>query len=164
MEFNQKETIRIAVTYEDGRIFQHFGQTKSFKIYDTVDGEITHSEVIGTNGVTHCSLGAYLFETGVSVLICGHLGQGASSALQAAGILVYAGNEGSADEAVGKLLRKELLYTPNADCVGHHEHHGCHHHGDEHHDECAGHNCYSGGHNHKDEENAGHNHRTGHDR
>lgn len=162
MSLKKKDPIRIAVTYENGEIFQHFGQTTQFKIYDTLGEEITHSEVVGTNGVTHCSLGSYLYENHVNVLICGNLGAGASKSLQAAGILVYGGNSGSADEAVARLLRKELLYNPMPTCTEDH-HHGCHHHDDaKKEDGCAGHNRYEGGHNHKDEENAGHNHRTGH--
>lgn len=163
MSLKAKETVRIAVTYEKGEIFQHFGQTTQFKIYDTIGEEITRSEVVDTDGVTHCSLGSWLYENHVNVLICGNLGAGASKSLQAAGILVYGGNSGSADEAVAKLLRKELLYNPVPSCGGHHDH-GCHHHEAETADSCAGHNCYGGGHNHKDEENAGHNHRTGHQR
>ena len=163
MSLKAKDIVRIAVTYENGEIFQHFGQTTQFKIYDTIGEEITRSEVVGTDGVTHCSLGSWLYENHVHVLICGNLDAGASKSLQAAGILVYGGNSGSADEAVAKLLRKELLYNPLPSCGGHHDH-GCHHHEAETADSCAGHNCYGGGHNHKDEENAGHNHRTGHQR
>jgi len=172
----QKNVVRIAVTYENGEIFQHFGQTREFKLYDTVDGEIIESKVVGTGGFTHCSLGSYLYETGVSVLICGNLGGGASKSLQAAGILVYGGNSGNADEAVAKLLRKELIYNPMPTCsddhhheggCGHHHHQGggCgHHHEEDHNCDCGGHNHFEGGHNEKDEENAGHNHRVGHER
>ena len=171
----QKDIIRIAVTYDNGEIFQHFGQTQEFKIYDTVNGEVIDSKVVGTGGFSHCSLGSYLYETNVSVLICGNLGGGASRSLQAAGILVYAGNSGSADEAVEKLLRKELIYNPNPTCSDDHHHEGgCHHHhhggGCGHHHEeaenceCGGHNRFEGGHNNKEEENAGHNFRIGHDR
>ena len=116
------DAIRIAVTYENGEIFQHFGQTTQFKIYDTRGGEIIAAEVVGTNGVTHCSLGSYLYENNVNVLICGNLGAGASKSLQAAGILVYGGNQGSADEAVAKLLRKELIYNPAPTCSEEHHH------------------------------------------
>ncbi|MGN1011643.1 MAG: NifB/NifX family molybdenum-iron cluster-binding protein [Clostridia bacterium] len=163
MSLKAKDIVRIAVTYENGEIFQHFGQTTQFKIYDTIGDEITRSEVVAPKGASHCSLGSWLYENHVHVLICGSLGAGASKSLQAAGILVYGGNSGSADEAVSKLLRKELLYNPVPSCGGHHDH-GCDHHDEETADSCAGHNCYGGGHNHKDEENAGHNHRAGHQR
>ena len=169
MELNRKEAVRIGVTYEDGNIFQHFGQTKQFKFYDTEDGQLVHGEVVTADGASHCSLGSFLFENHVSVLICGNIGAGASKALQAAGILVYAGNCGNADEAVDKLLRKELIYNPAPTC---HDHHNC---SGEHaenaapttaqqDEDTAGHNYFEGGHNHKDSENAGHNARIGYDR
>ena len=42
--------MRIAVTYENGQIFQHFGHTETFKIYDVEEGKVVHSEVVDTNG------------------------------------------------------------------------------------------------------------------
>ena len=169
MKLNGKDSVRIAVTYEDGEIFQHFGRTKKFKLYDTEDGTVVRSEVVEPLGVSHCSLGSFLYENGVSVLICGNLGAGASKSLQAAGILVYGGNSGNADAAVEKLLRKELLYNPMPTCSHDHghgegcrDHGGCH--GGEREEDCAGHNHFEGGHNQKEEENAGHNARIGYDR
>lgn len=169
----EKSMVRIAVTYENGEIFQHFGQTREFKIYDTIDDKIVESKVVGTDGFRHCSLGSYLYEIGVSVLICGNLGGGASRSLQAAGILVYGGNSGNADEAVEKLLHRELLYNPMPTCSDDHHHEGgCHHshasvegcgHSEKNNCECGGHNHFEGGHNHKDKENSGHNHRVGHE-
>ena len=48
--------MKIAVTYEDGRIFQHFGHTEQFKIYETADGRIVRAEVVDTNGSGHGAL------------------------------------------------------------------------------------------------------------
>ncbi len=36
--------MRVAVTYENGQIFQHFGHTETFKIYDVEEGKVLHSE------------------------------------------------------------------------------------------------------------------------
>ena len=36
--------MKIAVTYENGQIFQHFGHTEQFKIYTVEDGKIVSSE------------------------------------------------------------------------------------------------------------------------
>ena len=116
-------------------------------------------------GAEHCALGSFLYEQGASVLICGNLGRGASKALQAAGILVYGGNQGSADEAVDLLLQKKLIYNPLPNCNDHD--HTCEHHriSKENQDKSSlGHNHFEGGHNHKEEENAGHNARTGYER
>ena len=164
MKLNGKDSVRIAVTYEDGEIFQHFGQTKQFKFFDTEDGKVIGSKVVDA-GAEHCALGSFLFEQGVSVLICGNLGMGASKSLQAAGILVYGGNRGSADEAVDLLLRKKLVYNPLPNCGGHD--HVCGHDpaSEEDQDESSsGHNHFEGGHNHKEEENADHNARIGYER
>ena len=53
-------TMKIAVTYENGKIFQHFGHTSQFKIYDTENGQITSSEVVDTNGSGHGALAGFL--------------------------------------------------------------------------------------------------------
>ena len=118
--------MRIAVTYENGQIFPHFGRTEQFKLYDVDNGAVTASQVIGTNGNGHGALAGFLRAQGVEALICGGIGGGAQSALAAAGITLYGGASGSADEAVQALLAGNLNYDPNVHC----DHHGAHHHGE----------------------------------
>ena len=91
--------MRIAVTYENGEIFQHFGHTEQFKFYDVEDGQIVKEQVAGTNGQGHGALGGFLRNAGVDALICGGIGGGAKMALANAGITLYGGVTGSADEA-----------------------------------------------------------------
>ncbi|MBQ4044819.1 MAG: FKBP-type peptidyl-prolyl cis-trans isomerase, partial [Lachnospiraceae bacterium] len=135
--------MKIAVTYENGNVFQHFGRTENFKIYEVEDGKVVSAEVIGGNGIGHESLAGYLADQGVEKLICGGLGQGAQNALAEAGIEVIAGAQGDTDEAVAAYLRGELESTGvNCDHHGDH-HHGDHHHGDHHHGE--DHECCGGG-------------------
>ena len=43
--------MRIAVTYDNGDIFQHFGHTSQFKVYDVQEGKILTAQVIDTNGL-----------------------------------------------------------------------------------------------------------------
>ncbi len=112
--------MKIAVTYENGNVFQHFGRTENFKIYEIKDQMIVSEEVIGNNGFGHESLADYLKDLGVEVLICGGMGPGAQNALAAAGLEVYAGASGSADEAVTAYLKGELVST-GVNC-DHHEH------------------------------------------
>ena len=100
--------MRAAVTYENGDIFQHFGHTEQFKIYDIIDGKITSSEVVDTNGSGHGALAGVLSALNVDVLICGGIGKGAQTALAAAGIRLYGGVSGSADEAVEALVAGKL--------------------------------------------------------
>ena len=118
--------MRIAVTYSNGEVFQHFGKTESFKLYEIEDGQILSSEVIGTNGAGHESLAGYLAGLDVSAVICGGLGAGAQAALAEAGIGVISGATGDADAAVEAFLRGELVSTGvNCDHHDHEEGHEC---------------------------------------
>ena len=130
-------TMRIAVTYENGNIFQHFGHTEQFKVYDVQDGKILAAQVVDTNGSGHGALAGVLTALNADVLICGGIGGGAQMALAAAGIQLFGGVSGSADAAVQALLAGELLYNPNVKC-NHHDHH----HGEGH--TCGDHGCGSG--------------------
>lgn len=118
-----KKIMRIAVTYENGMIFQHFGHTEQFKLYDAEDGKIVREQVVDTNGSGHGALAGFLHAAQVDALICGGIGMGAQMALAEAGIRLYGGVQGSADEAAAALAAGELNYDPEARC-DHHEHHG----------------------------------------
>ena len=130
--------MKIAVTYENGLIFQHFGHTKQFKIYTIENGKIIESKVIDTNGSGHGALAGLLSALRVDTLICGGIGGGAQTALKEAGIKLYGGVSGSSDDAVEALLGSRLGFNPNVKC-DHHDHHGeahtCGDHG-------CGHNCH----------------------
>lgn len=133
-------TMRIAVTYENGYIFQHFGHTETFKVYDVADGKIVSSQVIGTDGQGHGALAQVLYALQADVLICGGIGGGAQNALASVGIKLYGGVSGEADAAVQAFLDGKLDYNPNVMC----SHHGEHHHEEGH--SCGDHGC--GGHCH----------------
>jgi len=128
--------MRIAVTYENGEIFQHFGHTEQFKVYDVENGKIVSSEVVDTNGSGHGALAGVLSALHVDALICGGIGGGAQAALAAAGIQLYGGVSGDADQAAEALAAGTLAYNPNVMCSHHGEHHhegncgdhGCGHH------------------------------------
>lgn len=126
--------MKIAVTYDQGHVGQHFGQTREFKLYDVEDGKVVSSEVRGVEGDGHCALGGLLKQWGVSKLICGGIGGGAQSALAQAGIELFGGNAGDADAAVKAYLDGTLQYNPAPQCGHHgdgHDHSqgGCHGHG-----------------------------------
>ena len=130
--------MKIAVTYENGEIFQHFGHTETFKIYDIADGKVVSAEVVDTNGSGHGALAGFLVAHGVDTLICGGIGGGAQNALAQAGIRLFGGVSGNADEAVNALLAGNLGYNPNVHC-DHHVHeagHSCRDHG------CGSHSCH----------------------
>ena len=118
--------MKIAATYDNGNIFQHFGKTETFKVYEVEDNKVVSSEVIGSNGTGHGALAGLLAEQGISVLICGGIGGGAQTALAEAGIEVYSGAQGNTDEAVEAYLKGELT-SAGTTCDHHHheEGHSC---------------------------------------
>ena len=130
--------MKIAATYDNGNIFQHFGKTEFFKVYEVEDNKIISSEVISSNGLGHGALAGLLGEQGIDVLICGGLGGGAQTALKEAGVEVCSGANGDADQAVEAYLRGELVST-GANCNHHHheEGHSCGGHEEGH--SCGGH-------------------------
>ena len=122
--------MKIAATYANGEIFQHFGHTQQFKVYEVEDGKIVASKIIGSNGVGHGALAGLLSQGGIDVLICGGIGGGAINALGQAGIEVYAGAAGSPDAAVEALRAGALPKVGEATCHSNHPHsHSCANHG-----------------------------------
>ncbi len=123
--------MKIAVTYDptNGEIFQHFGLTEYFKVYD-VEGDKVESNVYSTNGLQHGALGGVLTEIEADVLICGGIGGGAQTALEQNGIRLFGGCTGSADHAVEDFLQNRLNYKVDELCTEHHHEDGeaCHEH------------------------------------
>ncbi len=138
--------MKIAVTYSNGEVFQHFGHSEQFKIYEVEEGNVKSSEVIGSDGQGHGALAGLLASEEIDVLICGGIGGGAMQALNDNGIEVVAGASGYTDEVVTAYLNGELEST-GVNCNHHGEGHSCHDHEDGH--SCGGHgeghSC--GGHN-----------------
>ena len=131
--------MKIAVTYDNGNVFQHFGKTENFKVYQVEDGKVLSSEVMSSNGTGHGALAGLLAEQGVDVLICGGIGGGAKDALTEAGITLCAGAEGNTDQAVEAYLAGELVSTGVNCDHPHEEGHSCGSHGCGDHEE--GHSC-----------------------
>ncbi len=123
--------MRIAVTYENEMVGQHFGRTEQFKIYDVENGEIKSAQVIDTNGTGHGALAGFLRAAEVETLICGGIGMGARNALEEVGIQLLPGVSGNADEAVKNYLADQLSFDPDTACRHHDQEHGegndCHH-------------------------------------
>ena len=127
--------MKIAVTYDNGNVFQHFGKTEYFKIYEVEENKVVSSEVMSSNGSGHGALAGLLADSSVDVLICGGIGGGAQSALAEAGVELCAGAQGNTDEVVEAYLRGELVNS-GVNCNHHHEEgHSC---GDHCGDHCGG--------------------------
>ena len=93
--------MKIAIPYENGMVFQHFGHTAEFKFYEVENGQVTASGI----------------------------GPGAQNALAQAGIQLFGGISGPADAAVADYLAGKLRFDPNAHC-DHHDHGEDHHCGE----------------------------------
>jgi len=130
----ESRIMRIAIPYEQGEIFQHFGHTEKFKLYDVENGAVIREQIVDTNGSGHGALAGFLQASQADAVICGGIGGGAQMALAEAGIRLYAGVTGSADAAAKALAADSLEYDPDARC-DHHDHH----HGEDH--DCGGHGC-----------------------
>ena len=131
--------MKLAVTYENGQVFGHFGHTEQFKLYEVEDGKVVSTQVVNTNGSGHGALAGFLQAHGVEALICGGIGGGARNALAQAGIRLYPGASGDADAQVEALLAGSLNYDPDTVCA--HHHHGADH-------DCGSHGHHCGGHGH----------------
>ncbi len=148
-EFPRKgtENMKIAIPWENEEIFQHFGHSGAFKLYEAENNAVSSAQVVPTNGVGHGALAQFLKEHGADVLICGGIGGGAKEALAQAGIQVYGGVSGKADEAAAAFLAGTLTYDPNVRCTHHQEHEGEHSCGSHEGHSCGGrgHSCGSHG-------------------
>ena len=126
----------VAVSYENGEVFQHFGHTEQFKISEIENGTVVNSGVVSAIGSGHGALAEYLKDYHVDTLLCGGIGGGAQTALAQAGIELFGGIKGNADEAVNAWIAGSLMYDPEIHCDHHdHEGHGCGEH------VCGEHNC-----------------------
>lgn len=118
--------MKIAITYENEKVFQHFGHTEKVKVYTVENNKVISAEVLDTNGAGHELLVNFLKDNGVEVLICGGIGAGAKVALEKAGIKLFGGVSGNCDEILTAYLNKSLKYNPDTTCTHHHmegEHH-----------------------------------------
>ena len=129
--------MKLAITYDNGQVFQHFGKTQQFKIYDIQQGKVGPSLVTGTGGQGHGALAGLLRALGISVLICGGIGPGAQEALKSLDITVIPGITGDADQAVQDFVDGKLVLNTEALCNHHHDGpaHSCGDHG------CGQHTC-----------------------
>ena len=116
--------MKLAVTYCDGNVFQHFGRTEFFMVYEVEDNKVVSSEVVSSNGTGHGALAGLLSGIDVDVLICGGIGGGAQAALAEAGVELCAGASGNTDEAVEAYLKGGLVNS-GANCDHHEEGHSC---------------------------------------
>ena len=73
--------MKLAIPYEEGQIFQHFGKTPAFKIYDIANGQVGGSMVFPTGGQGHGALAGLLRALGSGAVVCGGIGPGVADVL-----------------------------------------------------------------------------------
>lgn len=117
--------MKIAVTYENGNVFQHFGHTEKVKIYSIENGKIVSEKLEDTSATGHSLLVEFLKNNDIKVLICGGIGQGAVNALTEAEIELYSGNEGNADDIVKMYIEGNLEQNSDSNCSHHNDEHNC---------------------------------------
>ncbi len=122
--------MKVAVTYENGNVFQHFGKTAQFLVADIEGEDVRNEQLFSTNGSGHGALAVLLKQWGVDTLICGGIGQGAVNALSAQGITIVRGVNMDARMALQAFARQALQDHPDVLCT--------------HHDHEEGHDCGSG--------------------
>lgn len=117
--------MKIAVTYENGMVFQHFGKSEQFLIMEFEQTKLLNKSLLSANGKGHSALVTLLANAEIDTLICGGLGQGARNALAQAGITVISGALGNAEAAVDAYLNGSLKDSPSGQCSHHGDHHTC---------------------------------------
>lgn len=130
----------IAVTSKDGEVFQHFGHSEEFTLFEVENGTVIETKKVPTNGQGHGALADFLNIHSVNVVICGGIGGGAKAALREKRIEIVPGVIGKVDEIIIKYLSGEKIGNPNIECNHHHEH------GEGH--DCGSHSHTCGGHCH----------------
>ena len=125
--------MKLAVAYENGNIYEHFGKCEEFKVYEIEEGKVVNSVIVPSYGAGHEAVANLLKEHDVNTVVCGGIGDGAISALMDAGIEIIAGIKGSVEDVVESFLKGELE-SKEAVCADNEE--GC--------GGCGG-DCESGG-------------------
>lgn len=134
--------MKLAITYDksNNQIWQHFGKTEYFRIVNIESGRAVGDTIITTDGTGHEALAGFLKDQGVEALICGGIGGGARNALAEAGITLYGGVSGDADDAIVAFVTGTLQQNETANCSHHDHEHGEAHNCSSH---SAGHSCGS---------------------
>ena len=112
--------MKVAITYEKGEVFQHFGHTEKLKIYEIENEEIISENILDTSAHGHELLVKFLKDNNVDILICGGIGNGAKKALEEAHIQLLGGVSGNVQKVIKDYILNKLKYNENVECEHHH--------------------------------------------
>lgn len=121
----ENRPFKLAVSYDNDKVFEHFGHSRQFKIYTFTGSEITNTEVMNTNAQGHNAVVDFLINNGIEAVICGNIGAEAKKALSDAGIYIFAGVSGDCDKAAKDWFDGTLNYNPDITCTNHENGQGC---------------------------------------
>ena len=113
--------IRIAVSYKDGEIFEHFGHSEFFAIYefDEHDLERSTKRLVDTSAMHgHKDMADLMKREKIDAVICGQMGDEARSLLLSYGIIPVPGYCGDADTAAELLVTGQLPASDGGGCSG----------------------------------------------
>ncbi len=130
--------MKIAITCENNEVFQHFGHTPEFAVFETEGDKIVSETRLSSGETGHGALAGLLAEGGIELLICGGIGGGAINALTNAGIKVVGGATGSVRKVAEDYLAGKLTVREDYHCNHHEGEHNCHDS-----DHSCGHHCQS---------------------
>ncbi len=113
--------MRIAVSYQDGQIGEHFGHAAMFAIYDYEDADVNRcTKVLVETGDLHGhqAMAERMKSERVDAVISGSMGGEARAALLSLGIVPVAGYSGNADDAADLLILGQLPLITDGACGG----------------------------------------------
>jgi predicted Fe-Mo cluster-binding NifX family protein len=109
-------------TVLESAIDPRFGRAQHFIVYDTETRQATaHSNQQNMQAVQGAGIqaGRQAVDLGAEAVLTGHVGPKAFSTLEAAGVAVYAGLQGTVQEAIDQFLAGALEPSRKADVSGH---------------------------------------------
>ena len=106
--------MKVAVAYENGEIYGHFGHCACFAIYEYGEyvHECTKTLVETGDREGHQAMADLMREQGVDAVIVGQMGGEAKALLLSYGIVPVAGYSGDADTAADLLVTGQLPISP----------------------------------------------------
>ncbi len=113
--------MKIAVSYKDGEIYEHFGHAECFAVYDfdLLDMDKSTKKLIDvTDRHGHKAMADLMKAEGIDAVLSGSMGGEAKAMLLSYGIVPVVGYCGDADTAAELLVLGRLPIDPNAPTCG----------------------------------------------
>ena len=109
----------VAITYENGEVFMHYGKTRQFIIFELDNNEIKSERIIDCGEYSHHTLADLLKLNNVDVVICGGCGVHAIESLEAKNIKVYNGACGDVHNVINEYINGKLKFNGATMCDCH---------------------------------------------